>query len=653
MKLSTILISIVLALGAGSASAGTRFADVALSPDGTLVATIEARTGVANADHPAIVIRAVRSGRELQRLDPCLICTYSSPAWGRGNMLAFVAREAAGRRTSVYLMRGRIARRVADFEGLATAPRLSPDGTRLAVLVTEGAAKEVGATQAGRRQVGEIGAIADEQRIVIIDELAEGKPARTRMLTPQDRYVYEFCWAPDGRTLVATSARGDGDANWWVASLDAFDVTSGRRRQILAGSSQMRFPVISPDGSQVAFVGGLMSDYSEAGGDIWTVPFGGGTPVNRTKGSTYTTSFVEWTSGGLRAVTQAGSAASIGTFGFERGLARTWTRQASFASAHGPVAFSADGTVAATVMQNFTSAPEIYAGPIAALRRITSANTDQAPLVRARNVVWQSDGRSVQGWLLEPVTRQPGESAALIVNVHGGPANMWLPNFIARGGITAALVENGYDVFLPNPRGSYGAGEAFTAANRRDFGGGDLRDILAGVDAVQRAVPIDPARIGLMGRSYGGYMAMWANTQTSRFAAIVAIAGISNWISLYGTNGINEWMIPYFGVSMYRDPEAYSRISPLTHVLKAKTPTLIYVGERDIEVPATQSLEYWRALKDQGVETSLVIYPDEGHELRGTDNASDSRRRTVAWFDKFLGRSTAGEAAPSQAGNSR
>ncbi len=230
---------------------------------------------------------------------------------------------------------------------------------------------------------------------------------------------------------------------------------------------------------------------------------------------------------------------------------------------------------------------------------------------------------------------------------------MWLPNFIARGGITAALVENGYDVFLPNPRGSYGAGEAFTAANRRDFGGGDLRDILAGVDAVQRAVPIDPARIGLMGRSYGGYMAMWANTQTSRFAAIVAIAGISNWISLYGTNGINEWMIPYFSVSMYRDPEAYSRISPLTHILKARTPTLIYVGERDIEVPATQSLEYWRALKDQGVETSLVIYPDEGHEIRGTDSASDSRRRTVAWFDRFLGRSTSGEAAPPHATDSR
>ncbi len=131
-------------------------------------------------------------------------------------------------------------------------------------------------------------------------------------------------------------------------------------------------------------------------------------------------------------------------------------------------------------------------------------------------------------------------------------------------------------------------------------------------------------------------MSMWANTQTTRFKAIVAGAGLSNWISYYGTNGIDQWMIPFFGRSMYDDPAAYARVSAITFVKQAKTPTFIYVGERDIEVPPTQSIEYWHALKELGVPTSLVIYPDEGHAIRDRDRAADVRKRSVAWFDRFL-----------------
>ncbi len=164
-----------------------------------------------------------------------------------------------------------------------------------------------------------------------------------------------------------------------------------------------------------------------------------------------------------------------------------------------------------------------------------------------------------------------------------------------------------------------------------------MRDILTGIDAVEKVAPIDDNRLGLMGGSYGGFMSMWANTQTSRFKAIVADAGLSNWISYYGTNGIDQWMLPFFGKTMYDDPKAYEDVSAIYFMKQAKTPTFIYVGERDIEVPPTQSTEYWHALKDHGVPTALVIYPDEGHGIRGAANAADARKRTVAWFDQYLG----------------
>jgi dipeptidyl aminopeptidase/acylaminoacyl peptidase len=232
----------------------------------------------------------------------------------------------------------------------------------------------------------------------------------------------------------------------------------------------------------------------------------------------------------------------------------------------------------------------------------------------------------------------------LVVIVHGGPSSAYTPHYIAAGGqhgtnfdFAYELIQRGYFIFYPNDRGSYGQGEAFTRANVRDFGGGDLRDMLAGVDAVEKIAPVDDARIGLYGHSYGGWFSMWANTQTRRFKAIVAGAGIANWTSYYGQNGIDQWMIPFFGASVYDSPAVYRASSPIEFIKKAKTPTLLYVGERDVECPAPQSLEYWHALKEMGTSVELMIYAGEGHHFRKPSNLVDLRRRIVGWFEKYLG----------------
>jgi dipeptidyl aminopeptidase/acylaminoacyl peptidase len=221
----------------------------------------------------------------------------------------------------------------------------------------------------------------------------------------------------------------------------------------------------------------------------------------------------------------------------------------------------------------------------------------------------------------------------MVVIVHGGPAAAWRARFTE---IVHVLASQGYFVFLPNPRGSFGQGEAFTRANVKDFGHGDLRDVLTGIDAAVRAAPVDGARIGVYGHSYGGYMTMFAVTQTRRFRAAVASAGIANWQSYYGQNRIDQWMLPYFGKSVYEDPAVYARSSPMTFIAQAKTPTLVLVGERDAECPMPQSQEFWHALKTLGVETQLIVYPDEGHHFRDPAHERDHTERTVGWFDRFL-----------------
>jgi dipeptidyl aminopeptidase/acylaminoacyl peptidase len=268
---------------------------------------------------------------------------------------------------------------------------------------------------------------------------------------------------------------------------------------------------------------------------------------------------------------------------------------------------------------------------------VTNENSARhAPWGRVENITWSNEGSAVQGWLLYPAGFDASKKYPMIVSIHGGPANLNTPHWPGVNFDLSVLSALGYFVFFPNPRGSYGQGETFTRANVKDFGYGDLRDILAGVDAVLKSAPVDSTRLGVAGWSYGGYMTMWTVTQTNRFKAAVAGAGIANYQSYYGENSIDQWMIPYFGASVYDDPAEYAKASPITFIKKARTPTLVVVGERDGECPMPQSYEFWHALRTLGVPTELVIYPGEGHSFRQPDHRRDVLERTVRWFEQYL-----------------
>ena len=609
------------------------YGGLALSPAGDRVASVESDV-TANSTvraHDRIVVRSVADGRVLATIDPCSACDYSNLAFAPDGRLAFIQR---GSGTTQLMLAGAGAPvKVASVQGIAQDPRFSPDGRRIALLVTVGARKEAGATQAGVRQVGEIGEQNDEQRIAVVP--ASG--GNLALVSPADRYVYEYDWTPDGSGFVVTSALGNGDDNWWVAELDRIDAATGAVHRIAAPKVQMNQPRVSPDGRTVAFVGGIMSDFGSVGGDVYTVPIGGGEPVNRTPDYRGTFTSLLWGRAGLTASALIGERMAIVPFTPSLAPAQpTWAAPVSIAAGDARFGRSADGRTVAFVSQDFEHAPAVFAGAAAAPRQITHDNDSWAPIVTARSLTWKSGPYTVQGWLLAP-RNAPAVRAAMITNVHGGPASANTPNFLWQG-TASDLVREGYYLFLPNPRGSYGQGEAFTRANIRDFGGGDLKDILAGIDAAGQAAPIDDNRLGLMGYSYGGFMAMWANTQTNRFKAIVAGGGLSDWLSYYGINGIDQWMLPYFGKSMYDDPDAYWAVSAIRTIKSAHTPTFVYAGERDVEVPPTQSIEYWHALQAMHVPVSLVIYPDEGHGIRQPEHALDARKRTVAWFNKYLGR---------------
>jgi dipeptidyl aminopeptidase/acylaminoacyl peptidase len=630
-----------LALAAAPATGPTppdkihEYHDVVISPSGDLIAAIETDDPLqSEADpHPVVVVRSRADGKVLATYDPCPTCFYAGATWSPdGKALAFVSSNRKTRTATLQVVRDGKAAVVLDFAGLLDTPRWSPNGQTLAVLATDRPRKQTGATQAGAALVGEIGAATDEQRLAILP--AAGGPLK--MLSPADTFIYEYDWTPDGNAFVATAAKGDGDNNWWIAKLAAIGVDSSFR-VIADPGVQMKWPKASPDGKAVTFIGGLHSDFGPTGGDIYVAPFAGGKAVDRTPSFKGSFTSLAWRQGILFATAIVGDNNAVLTVDPATGAAKTlFTAPASFSSGEGKVSLSADGKILAGVSEDFTTPPHIGAGPVASPHQITHENDAVTPQVTARSITWKNEGFEVQGWLTGPAHVEPGKKYPMIVLVHGGPSSAVQPTYMWKG-TTNDLVQHGFFVFQANPRGSFGQGEAFTRANIKDFGGGDLRDILAGVDAVEKVAPVDDKRLGVYGHSYGGFMTMWTVTHSQRFKAGVAGAGIADWVSYYGENGIDKWMVPFFGATAYDDPATYDRMSPIRSIKAAKTPTFIYVGERDVECPPDQSLQFHHGLDSMGVPNSLVIYAGEGHGIREAEHREDLKRRILAWFDKYLG----------------
>jgi dipeptidyl aminopeptidase/acylaminoacyl peptidase len=557
-------------------------------------------------------------------------------------------------------------KQLTHLHGYAHDLAWSPDGRQIGLLYVEGATRPSGALDAMKPPAGVIGVEGLEVSRVAAVDAASGQVAQ---VTPAGLHVYEFDWSPDSRKLAYVAAPPPGENNWWVAKLytqpvmleggsappsklggrAAFDPGALLDPATVSGplhGLQIAVPRWSPDGSKIAFIGGLMSDQGATGGDVYSISSSGDRePVNLTTNSTRSASWLEWIGEDKLIITGVNQGMSSVSVHSSVADTNTQTTLLNLPSSIGDgrlelsISIAKNGT-AAFVESSFGHAPEVFTArlePGSAPQQITHVNDALKPSWgKAESITWKNDGYDVQGWLIQPANYDPSKKYPMIVMVHGGPSSAVLPRWpgVGYGGVPFSAL--GYFVLMPNPRGSYGEGEKFTQANRKDFGYGDFKDILAGVDAVEQKYPVDDNRLGLTGWSYGGFMTMFGVTQTNRFHAAVAGAGIANWQSYYGENSIDQWMTPFFGATVYDDPKVYAKSSAIEFIKQVKTPTLVVVGDRDGECPSPQSFEFWHALKAEGVPTELVVYPNEGHAFRLPEHRRDVLERALNWFQQYM-----------------
>ncbi len=220
------------------------------------------------------------------------------------------------------------------------------------------------------------------------------------------------------------------------------------------------------------------------------------------------------------------------------------------------------------------------------------------------------------------------------MNVHGGPVWAYTDRWPRHS--VHPLAARGYAILMPNPRGSAGRGRDFASRVVGDMGGADAGDILAGIDALVARGVADPERIGVTGGSYGGFMSCWLPTLDTRFAASVAISPVTDWYSQHFNSNIGRWDADFLAGAPTDPGGPYRDRSPVMFADRVRTPTLITAGLNDRCTPPGQAIEFFRALRWSGVETELVLYPEEGHGVRAFPTVIDLCARAIGWFDRFM-----------------
>jgi len=653
--------------------------DPAISPDGSQIVYTQTIVDAETKEYRSKLYTVATDGISNPRPFTGGTRRDTTPRWSPdGTHVAFVSDRSGENQIWMLPLAGGEATQLTRMRHGASNPRWSPDGSMIAFvagmksddcmdkMLTPMSKAE---KEARDKHKKEHAMIVDSVRYrfdamgyfeginshIWVLNIADGSIIR---VTEGDYQHADFAWSPCGSKIVLAANRNeDADLITWNSDIWTVSASGSDMQKLTATNGPCSNPVWSPDGSKIAYLGHLRECYGATISRIWLVNAGGGEPTCLTAGFDY--GFGE--SGSTDMTHTAGSS-----------LPLVWmpcgTKLLSVSNYHGRtqhytialdgkvellvggdcntygISLSADGKTIAISWNNHDIANEISV--IRLPEREEKLLTDTNPWLRDVNLArteefWckGDEGWDLQGWLMKPLDWQEGVKYPLILNIHGGPHNIYGFGFSHQFHTQAAA---GYYVMYLNPRGGQGYGQKFQAGVNRAYGEGDYRDLMAAVDYIIANHPgVDESRLGVTGASYGGFMTNWIVSHTDRFKTAVTVASISNWISFFGVSDIGyHFCENQHGADPFSDFDYLVRISPLTHVKNITTPLLIVHSEQDYRCPIEQAEQLFVALKKLGRETRLLRFNNSSHTMARTGPPAlrvDQHTHIMEWFAKYLG----------------
>ncbi|MFO7894211.1 MAG: S9 family peptidase [Longimicrobiales bacterium] len=622
----------------------------ALSPDGERVAftvrepimegeTSEYRTQiwVAPADGSGEAIQYTRGES-----------SASSPAFSPdGEWLAFTSSRNGSSQVWRIRLRGGEAERVtAAPEGVGSYA-WSPDGGRVAYTMRDPEAEEI---ERAKREKRHVILVDQDYRYAHLytAPVGAGDPdtVEATRLTEGDFHVTGFDWAPDGERVVFAH-QPDPRINTGGIASDISVVSTdgeGEPRALVARDGDDEAPIVSPDGRTVVFASHGGQPERVGLYDLWAVPMGGGearplahTPDRQARP-------IRWSADGDMVYVLESAGVDRHLYAVP-GNGDDVRRLTDRPGVRGAVSFDDRTRRLAFTWENTDTPEEVYTARVRRNPdrvRISAVNADvpMPPMGRTEVLRWTSDdGLEVEGLLTYPVDYVEGRRYPLILNVHGGPAGVYARSFTGAPSIYMLqdFAQHGYAILRPNPRGSTGYGKEFRYANVEDWGFGDFRDLMTGVDHVIDMGVAHPDSLALMGWSYGGYMTSWAVTATDRFQAASMGAGLPNLISMTTTTDIPDYLVAHMGgKEPWEAYEIYERHSAMYNIADVTTPTQVIHGAQDLRVPFTQGQEFYVALDRMGVPTEMVVLPRTPHGPREPKLLMAVSPLILDWFERWV-----------------
>lgn len=577
----------------------------------------------------------------------------NNPTWSPdGRYVAFTSDRSG--KANLYRMRvdGGEAEQLTEVKSGVGTFAWSPDGSQIAFVMADAVSDEEDKRSKAKDDWRWVNRDPKMERLYVVPVAANGQEKPTpRLLTAGNLTIStaarpggsSFDWSPDGRSIVFSHRKHSLADDWTNADVSIVDVATGNIRPLAASGAAEFSPLFSPDGKSVALTASDIPPRWAGSYSLQVVPVEGGQPRALPDTFDQQPSLIGWSADGTKLFFSEGRGTlnrlySVGveTGKFEELYAgNELVRSFELNSARTSFGF---------VQESPERGPEAYASPCDkfAAKQVSRVNSETRlpPLGKVEVVSWSSsDGQPIEGLLMYPVDYQAGKRTPLLLHIHGGPMGVFTQTYPGSAATypNAVFASRGYAVLQPNPRGSSGYGKKFRYANYQDWGGGDFKDLMAGVDHLIERGIADPQRLGVMGWSYGGYMTSWTITQTRRFKAASVGAAVTNLVSFTGTADIPGFLPDYFGTQPWDELTLYRSRSPVLNAKGVTTPALVQHGESDVRVPISQGYEFYNALKQQGVPTEMLVLPRQPHGPTEPRMIQKLMQTNLDWFEKYLG----------------